>query len=175
MRFDKKLQWRQEEHDRLFHWDISCLSKQDQLKHKIFHLAKYQGQYLVAQAENDDERKERLIVDAFIIMVSMANNLQHALPATWADRTEPGFGFDSIVITTARLCKIAEAMDHMEAIDFRQEYITALSTLMSLWAQLPGIDALTRRTYLNRLIAVEKRYFMHEKVFAERPDLLEPI
>lgn len=165
----RDMHWRQEEHDRLFHWDIFSLSKHDRLKHLTLHLAKYQGKYLASQAAADDGKKFGTVVDALIVLLSMANVIGYKIK----NSAEPsvGFSYDSIIIETSNLCKVIEALDHMESLDFRQEIQKAIEKLVYLWQVVPTDRAVTWNDMLARLEFIESKYFMYDHVIENYPHL----
>lgn len=169
MNITREMQWRQEEHDKLFHWDIYSLRKIDRIKHLVLHLAKYQGKYLVAQAEHDQVKKRGVVIDAIIVMMSLANTLNYALK----DSSEkvPGMSYNELVIETANLCKITEAWDHMEPMNFKVEYIRSLEKLFRLWSMLPVDQDIRWRDILSRLEQIEVKSFMYMDILEKNPHL----
>lgn len=169
----KQIQWRQEEHDKYFHHDIYCLNKPDRLKHLIFHMAKYQGKYLEQQAVGNQVKKREVVIDAIIVLTSMANVLGYAIKGS--AELSPGFSYNEIVIETGRLCKVIEAWDHMEAIDFKTEFQRHLENLLRLWTTLPIDRDIRWDDVLGRLEFVESKNFMFQHVIEEHPHLAPKI
>ena len=169
----KEMQWRQEEHDRLFHWDIYSLAKIDRIKHLVLHLAKYQGKYLVAQAEQNEVKKRGVVIDAYIVLMSLANVLNYTLK----DSSEkvPGMSYNEIVIETANLCKITEAWDHMESMNFKGEYIRSVEKLFRLWSLLPVDGDIRWLDLLERLELIESKNFMYHNILEANPHLTPKI
>lgn len=165
----KEMQWRQEEHDKLFHWDIYSLSKPNRLKHLIFHMAKYQGKYLEQYAVGNQVKKREVVIDAFIVLTSMANVLGYKIQGIAV--ASPGFSFNEIVIETGRLCKVIEAWDHMESLDFKTEFIRLIENLWRLWEMLPVDEDIRWQHMLARLEFVESKAFMFQEIIKKHPHL----
>lgn len=165
----KDIQWRQEEHDKLFHWDIYSLSKPARLRHLIFHMAKYQGKYLEAQYADNQVKMREVVVDSFILLTSMANVLGYSIQDNSAK--VPGMSYNELVIETGRLCKTIEAWDHMEAINFRAEFVSSIEKLFRLWSLLPEADDVRWKDMLERLEFIESKNFMYRNILAKHPHL----
>lgn len=170
MKIRADMQYRQEEHDRLFHWDIYCLSKHNRLKHLTLHLAKYQGKYLVQQAAKNDEGKFAVKVDAIIVLMSMANVINYQITGSYAPVVN-GFSYDEIIIETSKLCKVIEALDHMESMDFRNEIQSCIEKLFYFWQVVPADEDVKWDDVLARLEQVEQKHFMYDHVIELHPHL----
>lgn len=67
------LQFVQEEHDRIFHRDIYNLSPVHRVRHLKDHLTKYGSKLVLAEADRDPDKIRALLVDCFVITLSLAN------------------------------------------------------------------------------------------------------
>jgi hypothetical protein len=117
----------QAHHDSACHADVLALPIQDRLKHFVLHFAKYVGGLVELQASTESSlRQRRLLTDAFIICLAMANCLNLRLSARIAVGPD-GHTHDSVSVTrslaiiTGRMAKACEAMDHVERFDIRGE------------------------------------------------------
>lgn len=162
-------QWRQEEHDRIFHPDIYNMRRVDRIKHLTLHLAKYQGKYLVAQSKGEDKQKRQVITDAYIVLMSLANVFNFELPEI--KRVHWSFSFDEIVIETAALCKAVEAIDHLESSCFREAILTSVTNLLTSWMKVPGADFVGWTEVLQRLEEVESRNPHYQRYLHQYPHL----
>ena len=73
----KHMAWYQHEHDRIFHSDIYNMRPQDKVKHFVSHLIKYGCRLAIATHRRyDEEAVTKLLLDTFIICLSMANTFQ---------------------------------------------------------------------------------------------------
>lgn len=143
------LQFKQLQHDELYHTDICLLRIQARIAHHTLHMGKYagkMGQALVAKNPEDAPCLIRTVLDALIIVMSSSNTLNLALwkipgacpdfQAALAGRKVPGseqshvIGF---VILVGKLAKAVEALDHVESYNSRQAFE---ETLKALWVLL---------------------------------------
>lgn len=73
----QNMAWYQHEHDRIFHSDIYNMRPQDKVKHFVSHLTKYGCRLAIATRRgHDEEAVTKLLLDTFIICLSMANTFQ---------------------------------------------------------------------------------------------------
>lgn len=142
-----ELQWRQLNHDELYHREITRLTVGDRMKHMALHLAKYLGHIVEADAEGAAEPATQHLVDAYIICLSAANtvnlNLGGAIPDACAEAmtvSELGQQLISTVpprhntvdfagalaIGIGQLAKACESLDHVEAFAFRERMQAAV-------------------------------------------------
>jgi len=170
-------QWRQEEHDRLFHFDIYTLSKHHRLAHLTLHMAKYNGKLL--QAIGDVSRVQGVCVDAFIVMTSILNTLGHSLGDKEIAEISYGANVDyairPLVIETGKLCKVVEAIDHLEYIDIRKTSLEIVTKLLSVWlfvwVETSGTFEQLSQSILERLIQVEQKNIFYRQIVEENPHL----
>jgi hypothetical protein len=174
------MQWRQLNHDQLYHREIARLSVGDKMKHMTLHLSKYLGNLVEAAEANDNPRIEREIVDAVIIVTAAANtvnlNFARALGAI-VDQAgsfrELGLSVSSegrsgdpyrwlinqLAIKIGRLAKATESLDHVEAYPFRermQEYLIDLYKILISEAALRQLDIEARIE--GRLDSIRSRH-----------------
>lgn len=129
-----RLQQEQLRHDKLVHRDILSLSAALRCKHMVLHFAKYVG---ALSQYPDDEKLHRVLVDTFIIAMSLANTLNVDLTARirevhgvrsydeLAQRTRntaanvPYETFVALAHATGDMAKACESLDHVEEFDVR--------------------------------------------------------
>jgi hypothetical protein len=174
------MQWRQLNHDELYHREIARLSVGDKMKHMTLHLSKYLGNLVEAAEANDNPRIEREIVDAVIIVTAAANtvnlNFSRALGAIVGQAgsfRELGLSVSSegrsgdpyrwlinqLAIKIGRLAKATESLDHVEAYPFRermQEYLIDLYKILISEAALRQLDIEARIE--GRLDSIRSRH-----------------
>jgi len=149
-----KMQWVQFNHDELYHREIARLNVADRMKHITLHLAKYSGQILEADRDNDKKCYQDNLVDTFIISLSGANvvNLDLGRAITIPDacvtnlgtlghyllssrRQKPFDNFDFKVlfpVLVGRLAKACESLDHVEAYAFRENMHTLIREIFEI-------------------------------------------
>lgn len=181
------MQWKQLQHDERYHKDICVLSVSQRARHMIFHLVKYSGQLLDAVRMGNEEQKLKCIVDAFIIVFSYANIFQYSISDLtvlasdskfqWVVRDfglmylrekASQYGDEGITpmdlaidlaILIGEMAKTAEAFDHLEIHDFRENYngyvkkAFGILTAHCMLADYINID----ERIANRLHQVEKK------------------
>lgn len=137
-----ELQWRQLNHDELYHREIARLTVGDRMKHMALHLAKYAGQIAEADERGDQDARQQHLVDCFIITLAAANTvsldlgrrLDEQLAASGTlldlgaalhqqgspDRSNSDVFLRSLTIAVGKLAKACESLDHVEAFAFRE-------------------------------------------------------
>lgn len=117
-----ELQREQWQHDKAYHPEILALSVPNRIAHYVLHYAKYVGRLIEARRKPDIESMKPVVVDSVIITLAFHNmfNLK-AKPYkyTEADEVQISDLIDNYAISAGRLAKIAESLDHVEAMDFR--------------------------------------------------------
>lgn len=148
-----ELQWRQLNHDELYHREIARLSVGDRMKHMTLHLAKYLGHIAEADAAGTCVDPQHL-VDVYIICLSAANVVNLDLASNFksqsgeartvlelgkelnGDRSAgipniTGFARD-LAIGVGRLAKACESLDHVETFAFRESMQRGILSIFSL-------------------------------------------
>lgn len=109
------LQQDQFAHDQRNHSDITCLHKNDRLKHYGLHFAKYVGR--LARGSSESISTERTIIDCTLVSLSAANTLYQnlsevvVLDAGALKGAEPLLAFAD---AAGRFSDACEKIDHME-------------------------------------------------------------
>jgi hypothetical protein len=174
------MQWRQLNHDELYHREIARLSVGDKMKHMTLHLSKYLGNLVEAVEAHDACCIEHQIVDAVIIITAAANtvNLNVAqslgpivdqvgslselglsLPSDRRRNDPEGWLVKQLAIKIGRLAKACESLDHVEAYPFRermQECLLDLYKLIISEAALRQLDIEARIE--GRLDSIRSRH-----------------
>lgn len=183
--------WKQDRHDSIYHADIYTMNRKDNLTHMTMHLSKYLGKLIT-----DDSRffmeSEPILIDALIVLVSMANRMNYCLADNCEDTIiqmadyDPGNPALSIQkrlysrrssddVTRSSLCleyavqigkisKALEAVDHMEDFPVRQHIVTAISKLFMLTMALFGKPDIGSFgvSIKKRLESIEEKNFMYQ-------------
>lgn len=182
-----ELQWKQLQHDKLYHADIWVLPVQQRLKHMILHLAKYSARLSVSAfcRARDNGDHEAIIKDIFIISISSLNILNKSLSSIIVDdwgcpddvnlgdlyRLVPQAGIDksdisSIALNCAKnsadLCKAIEATDHFEDFSYRAVILNSVINFIRLSFLVLGEDI--EQKVEDRLYEVEKRNIYFDKL-----------
>ncbi len=184
-----ELQWKQLQHDKLYHADIWVLPVQQRLKHMVLHLAKYSARLSVSalsvKSTSGISDYEAVLKDIFIISISSINILNKSLSSIVIDNWGCPDEIDtnelykhipkkelnnSDVISialfcsknSAELCKAIEATDHFEEFNSRSVILTALTEFIRLSFLVLGEDI--EKKIENRLYEVEKRNIYFEKL-----------
>lgn len=119
------LQWQQLIHDEDYHKDIAAMSPAMRMKHFALHMAKYSAYLLDANERGDDALTARALVDAFAIVLAIANTLGQNLAADLSARNQEELAGRSpdiwrpFVKGTGILAKACESLDHIEDIAFK--------------------------------------------------------
>jgi hypothetical protein len=179
------LQWAQLNHDQNYHRDISVLPTVQRIKHMAFHYAKYAAYLLEAVEQRDDPRLDSTLVDAFIIALATANTLNHQLSADLSCETEaslsdvgarfaealPRNASDDLWVVkefvrySGRLAKLCESLDHLEALPFRNELISANSSLLKVvLAEASARNLELAGRYRTRIREVEERSMFDRQI-----------
>src|SRR5882724_2613975 len=138
-----KLQCAQLDHDEKYHKDVVILPLGERVKHMALHNTKYTGQLFDAVEKPDFARLERILTDAFIIVLATANTLNQDLGSSLGrvavDEGDVGgaglrFAADLmrndadrywIIRQFARsnglLAKACESLDHLEDVAFKRD------------------------------------------------------
>jgi hypothetical protein len=130
-----QLQKEQEIHDRIYHKDIITLSTHNRIKHLVFHLCKYTARFM----SDDRDNFKNGLIDAFNIILSLANTLNCNLDTHYTDydplfqdcaklvlsetdlKINNDYGFLKLYVgNTAKLAKVCESLDHIEYMNFRE-------------------------------------------------------
>lgn len=160
-----ELQWRQLNHDELYHREIARLTVGDRMKHMALHLAKYAGQIAEADEREDQSARQQHLVDCFIISLAAANTVsldvgrgldeQLAGSGTLQDlgiglvrrgtreRSNADTFLRGLTIAVGKLAKACESLDHVEAFAFRermQQAVTEVFLAVIAEAARCGID-----------------------------------
>ena len=139
-----QLQREQFEHDEAFHREVARLEIKHRLTHMALHFSKYVG--YVGGHVGDDSRGpdlRRVIVDCFIIALSSANILNVRLSDEFGldstdypslhdfarrlslqnseGRFDAAWLLVALSIPVGRMAKACEALDHLEALAYREE------------------------------------------------------
>lgn len=150
----------QRNHDIAFHRDVFYRSSSDRLRHYCLHFAKYVGRLARAPPEGEELAKvlKATVVDATIICLALSDvlnvDLDEQLEGAFGKPAKPGAGGWASIIDVSRsemgieklrefalhrggeatgdLCKVAESLDHIEALDPR----TALTEGLIAWLSL---------------------------------------
>lgn len=166
------MQWRQELHDKLFHGDIYNLSIIGRLRHLTLHLSKYQGKYLEEQMSGTEWTRRGIVVDALIVLQSMANTLSYEITGQSDYSKDVGFSYNALVIRTGHLCKYLEAWDHLESIDYRDNISRAIEDLIYCWNYLQCNDPVVEGELIDRLVRIEKKSTFYEQLVKKHPELM---
>lgn len=177
----QQLQWKQLQHDKMYHSDIWCLNAHSRIKHMVLHLSKYGAQITVAYINEDDESIKKNFLDAIIICTSLFNILNTSIHEKLAaqlqlrstnlleltselhqlepnsSRLEAVGGFSA---NTAIMCKAVESTDHYEAYESRKAIVKAVTALWVLCLrELSKIDPeiSVKDAIENRLFGVEEK------------------
>jgi len=119
------LQWHQLVHDEDYHKDIAAMSPAMRMKHFALHMAKYGAYLLDASERGDDALTGRALVDAFAIVLAIANTLGQDLAGDLSARNQEDLAgqspdiWRSFVKETGVLAKACESLDHIEDIAFK--------------------------------------------------------
>jgi len=177
----KELEWKQLQHDKLYHSDIWCLDVQTRLKHMVLHIAKYSSKVqLVFLGDLDDAKFQEVILDIFIISLSSINiinkdvndalgvfdedGIDHLYTRTFSELfDEDSFDKNFQVLvnkSVSLLCKAIEATDHFEAFHSRSVIVEEFCKLLkvsfvSMLNYFPSVDLFDAVS--DRLYQVEKR------------------
>lgn len=172
-----ELQWRQLNHDELYHREIARLTVGDRMKHMALHLAKYLGHIAAAEAEGSATAATQHLVDIYIICLSAANTvnldlgrvmesaykeastvaeLGQQLRAGPRQRQHNSMEFTrALAIGVGQLAKACESLDHVEAFAFREGMQEAVCTVFELVvseAARRGIDLETATTQRQQTV-----------------------
>lgn len=167
------LQAEQREHDRNFHADIHILPVHQKVNHMVLHFAKYSG--LMAEHEDEKEFYNKVLIDVFIISLSLANilnlNLTKAFEASENNFSESLTSLRSIAfvrkktaIYAGRMAKACESIDHLENYPFRTELQNNLVEMCGLVmnaADYAKIDL--REAVHQRLLGVRKKNIFYNQ------------
>lgn len=173
------LQWAQLKHDEAYHKDIVVMPLAQRMKHMALHNAKYTAYFLEAAQKQDNKHRQRVLIDAFIIVLVVANILNQdlgtevesgetapslqALGGTLANSlphepNDPFWIVHQYIQHNGRLAKLCESWDHLEAVPYREgmkDSNLALLRAVLAEAAAHGIDV--EDSYRIRLRAVEAR------------------
>lgn len=173
------LQWAQLKHDEAYHKDIVVMPLAQRMKHMALHNAKYTAYFLEAAQKQDGERRLRVLIDAFIIVLVIANVLNQdlgaevesgeAAPSLQAlgrklantlprEPNDPFWIVHQYIQHNGRLAKLCESWDHLEAVPFREGMKDAnLALFRAVLAEATAQDIDVEDSYRMRLRAVEAR------------------
>ncbi|MQG94141.1 hypothetical protein [Pseudomonas sp. MN1F] len=150
----EELQWKQLQHDEMYHKDIWILTVQQRITHMALHLSKYSSKLTRAAFEKNNVVMHKAIIDSFIITFSSANifdvllgdiafpdinDYEHDLKTISKKAYESlSLSEDSPIISlalnildnTGRMCKVVESLDHLENLSFRENLVTCLVQLL---------------------------------------------
>jgi len=179
----EELQWKQLQHDEMYHKDIWILTVQQRITHMALHLSKYSAKITRAAFEKNDAVMSKTIIDSLIITFSSANIFDVLLgDIAFTDIDESTYDIKSIskqtynslvsnddnalislalniLDNTGRMCKTVESLDHLENISFRENLITCLVQLLKNllgFCYALGIEDIPEQI-CERLYAVERR------------------
>lgn len=161
------LQAAQQAHDDVYHRDIANLPTADRIKHMTLHFAKYVGYLADALTDNDVEKIERILVDAFIITLATANSLTQDLSVDVAS-TEVSDSSDhsafrilaDFAVIAGRMAKACESLDHLEAMPFRDVLQQAnLAMFKRVVVEADRLNLDLRERYFERIRQVEGKSF----------------
>jgi hypothetical protein len=182
------LQWKQLQHDERYHKDIWLLKVDQRLKHMTLHFAKYSGKLAAAAFDDDRPACTAILVDTLIIALSTSNILSLNLALHFAeyhphchsvddlgrrllDQKHKEFGSLSHIdrrlsIVTGKMAKACEALDHLEAFDYRESLNTAVADIVELsLAALKLLDCQKiEQALAERLASVERKSMFFEKL-----------
>lgn len=177
-----RLQWRQELHDRLFHFDIYSLPKAQRFNHLLLHLGKYNGRLAVSGGAGSPDTKTA--VDAMIIPLSLANltgiRLQLERPE-WFKPSEFTYtdALKRACILTGQLCTLMEGLDHLEPVCITAGCSEVLARLIAVWWMVYVAEE--KRSYnrplameeviLQRLVQVEEKHIHYDQLVLLNPGL----
>lgn len=159
-----ELQWHQLVHDEDYHKDIAAMSPAMRMKHFALHMAKYSAYLLDASERGDDALTGRALVDAFAIVLAMANTLGQDLASDLSARNQNGLADRSLDIwrpfvkETGVLAKACESLDHIEDVAFKvimKQANAGLAAAILLGADQNAICLI--EAYKGRLREVEIR------------------
>lgn len=168
------LQWRQEEHDRLFHSDIYNLDRQKRLTHLALHLMKYNGKLYNRVFFDDPEKLRPVVVDAIIVLVSSLNTL-NTTPLIAGELNETVCNRDDIIIETGGLAKLLEGLDHFEDNQIRVHYRIGVTKLLRYWRVFYDIthpELTLEEAVVERLKAVERKNMFFNEIVETHPWLV---
>ena len=162
------LEWFQDEqlrHDALAHGEIVRLPMQRQLIHLTLHLSKYQGRLLKALRSEDGETIQRLITDAFIILLSTANVLGRppkiigaGRPTSLSHLRSPEALMSAFVEVVGEMSKACEAFDDDASYPSHTVIEACVSTLIRIVIALANATGVSLfETVPHRWSRVERR------------------
>ena len=176
------LQFKQLEHDQLFHPDILCLPVQRRACHMALHFAKYAGKLTIAKQEQNRELLLETLNDVFIICLSTSNmfnknisefeglnkinsnlsinDIGQKLTATDNISKEDVFTFSTEMITieAGKMAKAIESLDHLENFPYREELLSSLAVIVeTVLISLSFMNVDIIDTVLSRLDFVERK------------------
>jgi len=169
----RKLQLRQELHDRYFHTDIYVLPKAKRLQHLVLHHAKYIPKIYVG-ADLGFNLKETAL-DGIIVCMSMLNVCNrevsyvlsgHFMPMAQGSDDRQGH-VDRLIGLLGSMAKVMEDIDHMDAENPLQQLADFAGRAMACYMHLfqPNIDLSDLfNAIAMRLYQVERKstfYDMH--------------
>ncbi|MBF8708116.1 hypothetical protein IR016_15090 [Pseudomonas putida] len=150
----EELQWKQLQHDEMYHKDIWILTVQQRVTHMALHLSKYSSKIIRAAFDKDEALMQKTVIDSLIITFSAANifdallgdmafsevdeykhNLQsisrHLYHSIISNESDPEISLAlNISDSTGNICKIVESLDHLENLLFRESLIACLVKLL---------------------------------------------
>ncbi|KQN62218.1 hypothetical protein [Pseudomonas sp. Leaf58] len=186
-----RLQYKQLQHDQIYHRDIFVLSTHHKMGHFTLHLSKYASSMMEAGLTGDHETVKKKLVDSLIILMSCANTLNMSLETIttecepeklrlgWTGLTRSAAGFSpetthglicEFVVLKGHMCKAIEALDHIERFNSREtleQSVTALwfVTLQALGASTNPEGAVDVEAAVRaRLLPLEERFIYHDRV-----------
>ena len=194
----KKLQYRQELHDRFFHSDIYTLSKARRLTHLVLHHAKYVptlytfiAQENGKQGEVSFERMQRVLFDGFIVSLSMLNVLNKSFYEEFGSyfsrvdsaAMDPDVMIGSMIKELGQMAKTVEDIDHLAFVDVPTELTRSIRTMalgylgfmVRYLAVTDGVWHWERliQTTIERLVHVESKHMFFTRHSKEIELLME--
>ncbi len=109
------LQREQFTHDQRNHSDITCLHKNDRMKHYGLHFSKYVGR--LARGSSETISTERTIIDCALVSLSAANTLHQNLNEIVVLDSGTLRGAEALLVfadAAGRFSDACEKIDHME-------------------------------------------------------------
>jgi hypothetical protein len=155
------LQQGQFAHDQRNHSDITCLHKNDRLKHYGLHFAKYVGR--LARGSSETISRERTIIDCTLVSLSAANTLHQNLSEVVVLDGDTLHGIEATLAfadAAGRFSDACEKIDHME--EFIEIARTANIDIFR-WALQQGAAcqlSLTTEMTKRRKTLAERQFFV---------------
>lgn len=184
----QKIQFRQLEHDKLFHPDILCLSSQKRAAHMAFHFAKYAGKFVEAKQSQDRELLKATLIDSFIITIAISNIFNRRLSdfscvkglvdniklsdlaksiasnSSASENNIFSYTADEVTIASGKIAKAIESLDHFENFDYVNNILCSVDSILRtifVSSLFLNIDLISETN--SRLNSVEQKSIFYDE------------